>query len=118
MSEAAVQKEVRAGTRREGAVSETHASREVRQMFTNIAPRYDLLNHLLSLQMDRIWRTRTARILRPILERRDARILDLCCGTGDLAFALQRLAEGRVWGADFAHTMLLRARKKAAVEAS
>src|SRR5215831_16046120 len=118
MGEAAVRKELSAGTRPAGAASEKDASREVREMFTKIAPRYDLLNHLLSLQLDRIWRTRTARILRPILERRDARILDLCCGTGDLAFALQRMAEGRVWGADFAHTMLLRARKKAAVEAS
>ena len=81
-------------------------------MFTQIAPRYDLLNHILSLQMDRMWRARTANVLRPILERADARILDLCCGTGDLAFALERRAKGRVWGADFAHTMLVRAKKK------
>jgi demethylmenaquinone methyltransferase / 2-methoxy-6-polyprenyl-1,4-benzoquinol methylase len=100
------------GTRPEGAVSETDASRKVREMFTQIAPRYDLLNHLLSLEMDRMWRARTARILRPILEREDAKILDLCCGTGDLAFALQRKAKGRVWGADFAHTMLVRAQAK------
>jgi len=82
-------------------------------MFTRIAPRYDLLNHLLSLELDRMWRARTARILRPILERSEAQILDLCCGTGDLAFALQRRARGQVWGADFAHTMLVRARYKA-----
>ena len=81
-------------------------------MFTQIAPRYDLLNHILSLQMDRMWRARTANVLRPILERADARILDLCCGTGDLAFALERRAKGRVWGADFAHTMLVRAKEK------
>ena len=100
------------GTRPEGTVNETDASRSVREMFTRIAPRYDLLNHLLSLEMDRMWRARTARVLRPILEREDARILDLCCGTGDLAFALQRRAKGRVWGADFAHPMLVRARAK------
>lgn len=84
-------------------------------MFTQIAPRYDLLNHVLSLQMDRMWRARTANVLRPILERADARILDLCCGTGDLAFALERRAKGRVWGLDFAHTMLVRAKEKSLI---
>jgi demethylmenaquinone methyltransferase / 2-methoxy-6-polyprenyl-1,4-benzoquinol methylase len=110
---AALRKEASKGTRPEGAMNEADASVKVREMFTKIAPRYDLLNHLLSLQMDRMWRARTARILRPILERENARILDLCCGTGDLAFALQGKAKGRVWGADFAHTMLVRAREKA-----
>jgi demethylmenaquinone methyltransferase/2-methoxy-6-polyprenyl-1,4-benzoquinol methylase len=113
MNEAAVRNEVSQGTRPTGAANEADASRKVREMFTRIAPRYDLLNHLLSLEMDRIWRARTARILQPILDRPDARILDLCCGTGDLAFALQRKAKGRVWGADFAHTMLVRAKRKA-----
>jgi demethylmenaquinone methyltransferase/2-methoxy-6-polyprenyl-1,4-benzoquinol methylase len=112
---AAAEKELSRGTRPEGAASEADASRKVREMFTKIAPRYDLLNHLLSLQMDRMWRARTAQILRPILEKEDARILDLCCGTGDLAFALQRKAKGRVWGADFAHTMLVRAQEKSVI---
>jgi demethylmenaquinone methyltransferase/2-methoxy-6-polyprenyl-1,4-benzoquinol methylase len=102
------------GTRPEGTANETDASRRVREMFTQIAPRYDLLNHILSLQMDRMWRARTAKILRPILEREDAKVLDLCCGTGDLAFALTRRGKARLWGADFAHTMLVRARAKAA----
>src|SRR5258708_3923606 len=101
------------GTRTDGAVNETEASRKVREMFTQIAPRYDLLNHILSLQMDRIWRARTAKILQPILNHSDAKILDLCCGTGDLAFALSRRGQARGWGADFAHTMLVRARAKA-----
>jgi demethylmenaquinone methyltransferase / 2-methoxy-6-polyprenyl-1,4-benzoquinol methylase len=105
------------GTRPEGAANETEAARKVREMFTRIAPRYDLLNHILSLQMDRIWRARTAKILRPILERGDANVLDLCCGSGDLALALRRRGKARVWGADFAHTMLVRAQSKA-VEAS
>src|SRR5262245_34490015 len=108
---------VTAGTRPEGAASEADASRKVREMVTKIAPHYDLLNHLLSLQLDRMWRGRTVRILRPILERPNAGVLDLCCGTGDLAFALQRKTKGRVWGADFAHTMLVRAREKDAAEA-
>src|SRR5882757_3055996 len=101
------------GTRPDGAVNETEASRKVREMFTQIAPRYDLLNHILSLQMDRMWRARTARILQP-LNQSDAKILDLCCGTGDLALALSRRGKARVWGTDFAHTMLVRARAKAA----
>ena len=76
------------GTQPEGATSEQDASQKVREMFTRIAPRYDLLNHLLSGQMDKRWRARTARELQPILRRADAVVLDLCCGTGDLAFSL------------------------------
>jgi demethylmenaquinone methyltransferase / 2-methoxy-6-polyprenyl-1,4-benzoquinol methylase len=101
------------GTLPEGAQTQQQASRQVREMFTRIAPRYDLLNHLLSAQMDRLWRARTAKELQPILQRSDALVLDLCCGTGDLAFALQRKAKARVLGADFSHTMLVRARQKA-----
>ena len=100
------------GTRPEGAASEADASRKVREMFTQIAPRYDLLNHLLSLQLDRVWRARTARKLKPILCRPDAVVLDLCCGTGDLAFAMARNGKARIIGADFAHTMLARANAK------
>src|SRR5215831_13013381 len=105
------------GTRPEGAVNEQDASRKVREMFTRIAPRYDLLNHLLSGQMDKRWRARAARELKPILDRPDARVLDLCCGTGDLAFSLARKGKARIFGADFSHTMLVRAKQKAAGEA-
>jgi demethylmenaquinone methyltransferase/2-methoxy-6-polyprenyl-1,4-benzoquinol methylase len=101
------------GTRPEGAKTQEEASQQVRQMFTRIAPRYDLLNHLLSAQMDRFWRARAAKELQPILQRADALVLDLCCGTGDLAFALRRNAKARILGADFSHTMLTRARQKA-----
>ena len=83
------------GTRPEGAVSEADASSRIREMFTRIAPRYDLLNHLLSLQLDRLWRARAASRLKPILDRPDALVLDLCCGTGDLAFALTRAGRAR-----------------------
>ncbi len=101
------------GAQPEGAANEQQASRHVREMFTRIAPRYDLLNHLLSGQMDRWWRARTAKEFAPILQGKDATVLDLCCGTGDLAFALQRKAKARVMGADFSHSMLMRARQKA-----
>jgi len=102
------------GTKPEGAANEQEASRKVREMFTRIAPRYDLLNHLLSAQMDRRWRARTASELRPILQRSDALVLDLCCGTGDLSFALAKNAKARIVGADFSHTMLVRAKAKSA----
>jgi demethylmenaquinone methyltransferase / 2-methoxy-6-polyprenyl-1,4-benzoquinol methylase len=101
------------GTQPEGATNQQEAARQVRDMFTRIAPRYDLLNHLLSAQMDRRWRARAAKELRPILQRRDTLVLDLCCGTGDLAFALQRKGPARIFAADFSHTMLVRAREKA-----
>jgi demethylmenaquinone methyltransferase / 2-methoxy-6-polyprenyl-1,4-benzoquinol methylase len=106
------------GTQPEGATSEQDASRRVREMFTRIAPRYDLLNHLLSGQMDKRWRARAARELQPILDRDGAHVLDLCCGTGDLAFSLARNAKARIIGADFSHSMLVRAREKAAAEAN
>lgn len=106
------------GTQPEGATSEQDASRKVREMFTRIAPRYDLLNHLLSGQMDKRWRARAARELKAILSRPDARVLDVCCGTGDLAFSLARAGKAKIVGADFSHTMLTRARGKAVAEAN
>ena len=72
-----------------GAEDRESVSRAVREMFTSIAPRYDLLNHVLSFNIDRLWWWRTARKFDPILQRPDARVLDLCCGTGDMAFALR-----------------------------
>ena len=83
------------------------ASRAVREMFTAIAPRYDLLNHLLSANVDKLWWRRTARSFTAILSRPGARVLDLCCGTGDLAFALRRQGSAAgISGADFSHAML------------
>jgi len=88
-------------------------------MFTSIAPRYDLLNHVLSFNVDRMWWRRTARMFRHILMRPDARVLDLCCGTGDMTFALRRQAGKsglRILGADFSHAMLQRAAAKSAAQ--
>jgi demethylmenaquinone methyltransferase / 2-methoxy-6-polyprenyl-1,4-benzoquinol methylase len=100
------------GTKPEGTTSEQDASRKVREMFTRIAPRYDLLNHVLSVKMDKRWRARTSREFRTILDRPDALVLDLCCGTGELALALARDAKAHIVGADFSHTMLVRANEK------
>ena len=103
------------GAAPEGARDQASAARAVREMFTSIAPRYDLLNHVLSFNIDRLWWRRTARTFQEVLSRPDARILDLCCGTGDMTFALRRLAEkssAEILGADFSHAMLQRASAK------
>jgi demethylmenaquinone methyltransferase / 2-methoxy-6-polyprenyl-1,4-benzoquinol methylase len=103
------------GAKPEGARDQESAARVVREMFTSIAPRYDLLNHVLSLNVDRLWWRRTARMFRHILIRPGACILDLCCGTGDMAFALRREAgknAPKILGADFSHAMLERAAAK------
>ena len=73
-----------------GARDEAAAADAVREMFTSIAPRYDLLNHVLSMNVDRLWWNRTARVFSEVLRRPNAQVLDLCCGTGDMAFALHR----------------------------
>lgn len=87
-------------------------------MFTRITPRYDFLNHLLSFSLDRVWRRRTANRFTHILRRPEARVLDLCCGTGDLAFALAKKSGyngALISGGDFVEPMLVRAREKASV---
>jgi len=92
-----------------GASDRESAAEAVRDMFTSIAPRYDLLNHVLSFNVDRFWWWRTARRFETILNRPDARVLDLCCGTGDMTFALRRRAGSenlQILGADFSHAML------------
>lgn len=87
----------------------------IRQMFAEISPRYDLMNHLLSLNVDRYWRWRTVRLVPPIGE---APILDNCTGTGDLALAYWRATGGTVpiYAADFCREMLeIGERKKRAL---
>jgi len=104
-----------AGTRPEGVNGEKEAAAHVREMFGQIAPRYDLLNHILSLDVDKVWRRRVARQFTAILHNPAARVLDLCCGTGDLALAFRREspAGAEITGSDFSPEMLLRARAKA-----
>ena len=99
-----------------GARDRESAAQAVREMFSSIAPRYDLLNHVLSFNIDRLWWWRTARRFDAILQRPEARVLDLCCGTGDMTFALHRRAASgakQILGADFSHAMLQRAAAKA-----
>lgn len=106
------------GSRPQGAATESDAARKVREMFTDIAPTYDSLNHILSVHLDRLWRARTAKLLRPILQRPDALVLDLCCGTGDLALAFRKVGPARIIAADFAHAMLTRALAKSILGSS
>src|SRR5829696_7119178 len=82
-------------------------------MFAGIAGRYDLLNHLLSGNVDKHWRREVARSLRSSLIG-EARVLDVACGTGDLSFVLADAGAGRVVGLDFCRPMLEVARRKAA----
>lgn len=84
-------------------------------MFDNIAPRYDLLNHVLSCNVDRIWWWRTARRFREILMRPESRVLDICCGTGDMTRALLRYRPAKaepVTAGDFSPAMLRLAARK------
>lgn len=96
-------------------MDEASSAELVREMFDRIAPRYDLLNHVLSCNVDRTWWWRTARRFRHILARPEAKVLDICCGTGDMTAALlrRRPANGEpVIAADFSEKMLALARVK------
>lgn len=83
----------------------------VREMFSSISPRYDFLNHLLSLNVDHWWRWLTTYLV-PV--QGDAPVLDVCTGTGDLALAYWRQSRGRVpvVASDFCHEMMVIGQKK------
>ena len=103
------------GAEPQGSTGEQNASDAVQSMFNRIAPRYDLLNHVLSANIDRLWWRRTARVFLPALQRPEATVIDLCCGTGDMTLALLRhrpIAARPILAIDFAHEMLLRGQKK------
>jgi demethylmenaquinone methyltransferase/2-methoxy-6-polyprenyl-1,4-benzoquinol methylase len=106
---------ISAGARTADETSEATVAENVRSMFDAIAPSYDRLNHLLSMGLDRRWWASTARIFREVLERPEAKVLDLCCGTGDMTEALMKLRPSisePVTGLDFSKQMLDRARVK------
>ena len=83
---------------------------QVEEMFDNIAPTYDRLNHIMSLNIDRIWRRRVMRIIR---RAKPQRIMDVATGTGDLAIEMARkVNEAHILGVDLSEEMLSEARKK------
>jgi demethylmenaquinone methyltransferase / 2-methoxy-6-polyprenyl-1,4-benzoquinol methylase len=103
------------GARPVGSEDEAAAAQNVRRMFDSIAPRYDLLNHLLSANIDRLWWNRTAQRFHSVLANPDAAILDICCGTGDMTMALlkHRARDAQpILAADFSRGMLNRAAQK------
>jgi len=81
-------------------------ARRVREMFAAIAGRYDLLNHLLSGNVDRRWRTLVAKALSTTLVKSNARVLDVACGTGDLSLTLFENGKAKIIGLDFCRPML------------
>ena len=82
-------------------------------MFDDIAPRYDLLNHTLSINVDRVWWRRTARSFTHILNRANTQIVDLCTGTGDMAVAMRTIgAKANILALDFSRQMLEHGRAK------
>ena len=98
-----------------GTTDEHAAAAAVQSMFNSIAPRYDLLNHVLSGSIDRLWWWRTARRFRHILSQPQARIADICCGTGDMTLALLKRRPPQavpILAIDFSHRMLARGAQK------
>jgi demethylmenaquinone methyltransferase/2-methoxy-6-polyprenyl-1,4-benzoquinol methylase len=103
------------GAQPAGTHDEQSSAAAVRQMFNIIAPRYDLLNHVLSCNVDRLWWNRTARRFHVILAQPQASVLDICCGTGDMTIALLRHRPQNaqpILAADFSHAMLARGAEK------
>ena len=92
--------------------NEIEHAKAVRAMFSGIAGRYDLLNHVLSLNIDKRWRRLVRQRLQTILDDRNAVILDVACGTGDLSIELQSHAKAKVIGTDFCRPMLTVAAEK------
>jgi demethylmenaquinone methyltransferase/2-methoxy-6-polyprenyl-1,4-benzoquinol methylase len=103
------------GAQPPGTIDEQDAAAAVQAMFDSIAPRYDLLNHILSGCIDRLWWWRAARRFRHIVSHPKARIADVCCGTGDMTMALLRRRPPQatpVLAIDFSHQMLVRGAAK------
>jgi demethylmenaquinone methyltransferase/2-methoxy-6-polyprenyl-1,4-benzoquinol methylase len=90
-------------------------AKAVREMFAGIAGRYDLLNHVLSLNIDKGWRRKVSNELRPILDDPSAVVLDVACGTGDLSLELDRDSKAQIIGTDFCRPMLTIADHKSRV---
>lgn len=100
------------GTQPTGTASEEQAARWVRGMFGRVAHRYDLMNRLMTGYLDQSWRAHTVRRVAHVMRRPGAIALDLCCGTGDIAIALERESGVPVAAMDFCHPMLVEANRK------
>ncbi len=90
----------------ERTVRELEHARAVREMFSGIAKKYDFLNHFLSVNTDKRWRRLVSKKLKDVLDRADALVLDVACGTGDLSVELQTSGKATVVGTDFCRPML------------
>ncbi|MEZ5425432.1 MAG: bifunctional demethylmenaquinone methyltransferase/2-methoxy-6-polyprenyl-1,4-benzoquinol methylase UbiE [Pyrinomonadaceae bacterium] len=95
---------------------ELEHARKVREMFSRISPKYDFLNHFLSINIDKRWRKLVKKNLRRFLENEKALVLDVACGTGDLSLELKKGSPARVFGTDFCRPMLERAAEKSSDE--
>jgi demethylmenaquinone methyltransferase / 2-methoxy-6-polyprenyl-1,4-benzoquinol methylase len=93
-----------------GNLGQSRKAKQVRSMFAQIAPRYDFLNHALSLNIDRRWRRLVIKGVADLLDKPGATVLDLCCGTGDLSLELG--VHAQTIGVDFCHPMLQLATEK------
>jgi demethylmenaquinone methyltransferase / 2-methoxy-6-polyprenyl-1,4-benzoquinol methylase len=103
------------GAKPMGAGDEAGAAQAVQQMFDSIASRYDLLNHVLSANVDRLWWRRAAWRFREVLALPDAAVMDICCGTGDMTMALLKHRPPRarpILAGDFSRAMLSRGARK------
>jgi demethylmenaquinone methyltransferase / 2-methoxy-6-polyprenyl-1,4-benzoquinol methylase len=101
----------------EQSAAEIAHGRAVREMFSGIAGKYDLLNHVLSINIDKRWRRLVRQKLVDVLANPDAVILDAACGTGDLSIELARNTKARVIGSDFCRPMLAIAKDKTSASA-
>ncbi len=92
--------------------AEIEHARAVRDMFSGIASKYDFLNHFLSVNIDKRWRRRVSRLLSDIIDNPDSKVLDVACGTGDLALELKSAGRAKIYGTDFCRPMLTIAKEK------
>ena len=100
----------------ERTADELKHAKDVREMFSRISPKYDFLNHFLSGNIDKRWRKLVTEKLESVLDDENALVLDVACGTGDLAVELQKNAKAKIIGTDFCRPMLAIAKEKNAPE--
>ena len=90
----------------ERSAGESEHARKVHEMFSRISPKYDFINHFLSINIDKRWRKLVRKSLKEILNDKGALVLDVACGTGDLSLELAKDSAATVFGTDFCRPML------------